>query len=101
MFKLVDSVGEQTANNPKMLPALEVSEAVKVLVVIALSQPPAGEFRVYVGMDTAWSIGKSEKILAYLPLLWYLPPFFLFFFPQTCIKELECAHSFFCCALFV
>lgn len=53
MFKLVDSVGEQTANNPKMLPALEVSEAVKVLVVIALSQPPAGEFRVYVGMDTA------------------------------------------------
>lgn len=69
------SLRDQTANNPKMLPALEVSEAGEFWWFLH-SLSPADVFQVYVGMDTARSVGKREKTLARLALLWYLPPFF-------------------------
>lgn len=65
-----------------MLPALEVSEAVKVLVVISLSQSPADKFQVYVGMDTTRSTGKSDKILAVSSPIVILAFFFVFPKPE-------------------
>lgn len=57
------SVGDQIANNPKNAASSASAWSCESSGGYC-TLSPADEFQVYLGMDTAWSIGKKEKTLA-------------------------------------